>query len=159
VVDRNSTSAGCVTEWRFKTKSLSIGIIEVSAAFTFSMKSVNISLLAAASFRWKNRRAPSPRMSNTPSCVKVGIFFSHPNQHHSIMFQQLAKAPDVDLKVYYFDPGSLAGMYDPSFGTDHRWDVDILSGTDSKILYNVFRGREVAIGSYQTSIDIRAAAL
>ena len=73
----------------------------------------------------------------------LGIFFSHPTQHHSAMFQYLAKAEGLEVHVFYYDPGSLGGMFDPGYGTDSAWDVDLTSGTQARVLGNIFRGREV----------------
>lgn len=59
------------------------------------------------------------------------------------MFQYLARTEDLDLRVYYYDPGSLGGMFDPGYGTDSAWDVDLISGTRSQVLANLLRGNEV----------------
>lgn len=74
---------------------------------------------------------------------KLAVFFSHPTQHHSAMFQYLAKSKDLDLHVFYYDPGSMGGMFDPGYRTDAAWDVDLTRGTDSRVLSNLLRGREV----------------
>lgn len=74
---------------------------------------------------------------------RLAAFFSHPTQHHSAMFQYLAKNDDIDLRVYYYDPGSLGGMFDPGYGNNAAWDVDLTSGVQAQVLTNVFRGREV----------------
>ncbi len=78
-----------------------------------------------------------------PRRPKLAVFFSHPTQHHSAMFQYLAGAKDIDLHVYYYDPGSLGGMFDPGYRTDTAWDVDLTKGTDATVLTNLLRGREV----------------
>ena len=75
--------------------------------------------------------------------LTLGVFFSHPTQHHSVMFQHLSSSPDVQTKVFYFDPGLAGGMYDPGYGTKNRWDIDLLSGTDSRVLFNPFRSKSV----------------
>jgi glycosyltransferase involved in cell wall biosynthesis len=74
---------------------------------------------------------------------KLGVFFSHPTQHHSAMFQYLAKNEDIDLHVFYYDPGSLGGMFDPGYETNTAWDVDVTQGTRHRVLKNLLRGREV----------------
>lgn len=74
---------------------------------------------------------------------RLAVFFSHPTQHHSAMFQYLAKSKDIDLYVYYYDPGSLGGMFDPGYRTDAAWDVDLTAGIDAKVLTNLVRGKEV----------------
>jgi glycosyltransferase involved in cell wall biosynthesis len=75
--------------------------------------------------------------------VKIGIFFSHPTQHHSVMFKYLAQAPDIESQVYYYDPGLLTKMFDAGFGVAEAWDVDLLSGTRSTVLPSLLRGREI----------------
>ena len=77
--------------------------------------------------------------------MKLGIFFSHPTQHHSAMFRCLTKTPGLEVKVFYYDPGLAGQMYDSGYGTSEKWDVDLLSGTNTKILWNPFRGREVSM--------------
>jgi glycosyltransferase involved in cell wall biosynthesis len=59
------------------------------------------------------------------------------------MFQYLARNDDIDLRVYYYDPGSLGGMFDPGYGNNAAWDVDLSSGVQSRVLTNVLRGRQV----------------
>jgi glycosyltransferase involved in cell wall biosynthesis len=74
---------------------------------------------------------------------KFGVFFSHPTQHHSAMFQYLAKNQEIDLHVFYYDPGSLGGMFDPGYETNTAWDVDVTEGTRHRVLKNLVRGDEV----------------
>lgn len=76
--------------------------------------------------------------------IKLGIFFSHPTQHHSALFQSLGRQKGLQVKVYYFDPGLLGGMFDPGYGTTSAWDVDLMGGTESTVLRNLLRGREVS---------------
>jgi glycosyltransferase involved in cell wall biosynthesis len=75
--------------------------------------------------------------------IKIGIFFSHPTQHHSIMFKYLSQVPGIESKIYYYDPGLLAQMFDVGFGTSEPWDVDLLGGTKSTVLSNPLRSRQI----------------
>src|SRR5260221_769183 len=59
------------------------------------------------------------------------------------MFQYLARNDDIDLRVYYYDPGSVGGMFDLGYGNNAAWDVDLTSGVQARVLANVLRGREV----------------
>lgn len=59
------------------------------------------------------------------------------------MFKYLTQVPDIDTQVYYYDPGLLTKRLDPGFGVSEAWDVDLLSGTHSKVLPSWFRGREI----------------
>jgi glycosyltransferase involved in cell wall biosynthesis len=82
---------------------------------------------------------------STSRRLKLGIFFSHPTQHQSVMFQQLSQIAGLDVQVYYCDPGALGKMFDPGYGNSVAWDVDLLSGTRSVILPNWLRGREISV--------------
>jgi glycosyltransferase involved in cell wall biosynthesis len=75
---------------------------------------------------------------------RLAVFFSHPTQHHSAMFQYLAKKDNVELHVYYYDPGLMGGMFDSGYGTNAAWDVDLTTGVDARLLSNIVRGREVS---------------
>ena len=91
-------------------------------------------------------RVPSDAMASDRSAskrYKLAVFFSHPTQHHSAMFQYLAKKDELDLHVYYYDPGLIGGMFDSGYGTNAAWDVDLTSGLNSRVLRNILRGREV----------------
>lgn len=74
--------------------------------------------------------------------IRVGVFFSHPTQHHSILFQRLSGCPSLDVSVYYYDPGSLGNMYNSGFASSESLDVDLLVGTRHRFLYNLLRWRE-----------------
>jgi glycosyltransferase involved in cell wall biosynthesis len=74
---------------------------------------------------------------------RLAAFFSHPTQHHSALFQYLAKNDDIEVQVFYYDPGSLGGMFDPGYGNNAAWDVDLTTGVQSRVLKNVLRGKAV----------------
>lgn len=73
--------------------------------------------------------------------IRLGIFFSHPTQHHSVLFQRLAESTVLDVSIYYYDPGSLGSMYDPGYQTAQEWDIDLLGNARSVVLGNLLRGR------------------
>ncbi len=75
--------------------------------------------------------------------LKLGIFFSHPTQHHSAWFQHLSRIENLNVKVYYYDAGSLGGMFDPGYGITQAWDVDLMEGTQSVVLPNLLRGNQI----------------
>ena len=67
---------------------------------------------------------------------RIGVLVTHPIQYYAPLFRRLAAEPGVDLTVYY--------AYQPSpreqgkgFGVAFTWDVDLLSGYDSRFLANV----------------------
>jgi glycosyltransferase involved in cell wall biosynthesis len=83
------------------------------------------------------------KQRSSPPPIKLGVFFSHPTQHHSVSFQHLSRKPGLMTKVYYYDPGQYGRMYDPGYRTEHVWDIDVLAGTDYTMLRNPLRGRHV----------------
>ncbi len=90
--------------------------------------------------------SPNPALNDVRASArrpKLAVFFSHPTQHHSAMFQYLSRAKEIELQVFYYDPGSLGGMFDPGYGTATAWDVDLTAGINAKVLANLLRGREV----------------
>src|SRR4051794_36858610 len=76
--------------------------------------------------------------------VKLGVFLSHPNQHQSVMFQYLSRIPELDTRVYYYDPGLAGATHDPHFGVAAAWDVDLVGETRSVVLPNLLRGRQIS---------------
>jgi glycosyltransferase involved in cell wall biosynthesis len=67
---------------------------------------------------------------------RLAIFFSHPTQHHSTLFRALAQRGLLDVSVYYYSHGLNARSIDKGFGTRHSWDVDLLSGYPSRVLWS-----------------------
>ncbi len=82
-------------------------------------------------------------MNNNDTTKRLGVFFSHPTQHHSVMFQHLSCIPGLETRIYYYDFGNLKGAFDAGYGTSEGWDVDLLSGTKSRVLPNILRGKRV----------------
>ena len=82
-------------------------------------------------------------IDRTMARPKLGVFMSHPTQHHAGMFRHLVRRSDVNIQVYYYDPGASRKIGDRDFGTAEPWDVDLLSGTNSTILWNVLRGHYI----------------
>lgn len=66
--------------------------------------------------------------------VRLAIVMSHPNQHFSPMFRELAKANEIGLKVFYCCDWGLHDYVDPGFGREFSWDVPLLDGYDSEFL-------------------------
>jgi glycosyltransferase involved in cell wall biosynthesis len=66
--------------------------------------------------------------------VRISVFLSHPIQHFSPLWQELARRPGVELKVFYYSRHGLEESDDPGFGRKVRWDVDLLQGYQSEFL-------------------------
>jgi glycosyltransferase involved in cell wall biosynthesis len=68
--------------------------------------------------------------------ARLCIVCSHPIQYLSPWFRRLAACPALDVTVLYGDDHGLRAGFDPDFGRDVRWDVDLLSGYKSRLLQN-----------------------
>ncbi|HWN11865.1 MAG TPA: glycosyltransferase family 4 protein [Pyrinomonadaceae bacterium] len=70
--------------------------------------------------------------------LRVGILLTHPTQYHSPWFQELAKRPQIEIKVFYcFQPDSQQQGLD--FDVPFEWDIPLLDGYPSSFLKNVAR--------------------
>jgi len=66
--------------------------------------------------------------------MKIAVFLSHPIQHFSPLWKELANREGVQLKVYYFSRHGTEQSFDPGFGMGFKWDVDLLEGYESEFL-------------------------
>ena len=60
--------------------------------------------------------------------VRLAAVVSHPIQHFAPMFRDLARRPEVDLKVFYCCDWGVKAYRDPGFGRTFAWDVPLLEG-------------------------------
>ncbi len=65
--------------------------------------------------------------------VRVAYLVSHPIQYQAPLLRLLAQQPDFSLKVL-FGANTAAGIRDPGFGTDIKWDVPLLQGYEHEFL-------------------------
>jgi len=66
--------------------------------------------------------------------VKIAVFLSHPIQHFSPLWKELASRNGIQLKVFYFSQHGTEQTFDPGFGIEVKWDVDLLEGYESEFL-------------------------
>jgi glycosyltransferase involved in cell wall biosynthesis len=66
--------------------------------------------------------------------MRLAIFLSHPIQHFSPLWQELARRPEVRLKVFYYSRQGIEKGMDREFGVEKVWDVDLLSGYEHEFL-------------------------
>lgn len=64
----------------------------------------------------------------------IAIFQSHPIQHFSPLWKEVAALGDTRLKVFYYSRHGLESAVDPDFGREVKWDVDLLEGYESEFL-------------------------
>ena len=69
-----------------------------------------------------------------PIKMKLAIFATHPIQNQVPAWRELAKIPDVDVKVVYASDFSVKGYRDKQFGVDVKWDQPMLDGYESVVL-------------------------
>jgi glycosyltransferase involved in cell wall biosynthesis len=68
---------------------------------------------------------------------RLGVIFTHPTQHHSPLWQRLAKEKDLSISVFYLsDENAKSGSGDKEMGTNQPWDIDVLSGYTHQFLKN-----------------------
>jgi glycosyltransferase involved in cell wall biosynthesis len=68
---------------------------------------------------------------------RIGFLVSHPIQYYAPIFRELAKR--CDLTVFFAHRQTPEQQARAGFGVAFDWDVDLLSGYDSRLLVNVAR--------------------
>ena len=68
---------------------------------------------------------------------RIGFLVSHPIQYYAPFFRELARR--CDLTVYFAHRQDAAGQGRAGYGVVFDWDVDLLSGYESRFLTNVAR--------------------
>ena len=66
--------------------------------------------------------------------MRIAVFLSHPIQHFSPLWQELARHADVQVNVFYYSRHGIERSLDRGFGVDIVWDVDLLSGYEHEFL-------------------------
>ncbi len=68
--------------------------------------------------------------------TRLAIVGSHPIQYNAPLFQELARQPDIDIRVFYCWEGP-GGTVDHEFGRQVVWDIPLLDGYDWEIVPNI----------------------
>src|SRR5260221_3257269 len=94
-----------------------------------------------------HRRVRWPRRSISPASERprgraemtkrIGFLLSHPIQYYAPIFRELATR--CDLAVFFAHRQTAEQQARAGFGTAFDWDVDLLSGYESRFLVNVAR--------------------
>lgn len=69
--------------------------------------------------------------------LRIGFLVSHPIQYYAPIFRELAKR--CELTVFFAHRQTAAQQARAGFGVAFEWDVDLLSGYNSRFLTNVAR--------------------
>ena len=70
----------------------------------------------------------------------LAVIETHPIQYRGPLYRMLQRDFGVPVTAIYGSDFSLAGYRDEGFGTELRWDVDLLNGYDSVFLSRVAEG-------------------
>src|SRR5215211_9228374 len=81
--------------------------------------------------------ASGPRRSRADMAKRIGFLISHPIQYYAPIFRELAKR--CELTVFFAHRQTAEQQARAGFGVAFDWDVDLLSGYDSRFLTNVAR--------------------
>ena len=60
--------------------------------------------------------------------IKVVHLISHPIQYFAPLYRELARRPEIDLRVMYYSMQGAGAYHDPGFGRTVEWDVPMLDG-------------------------------
>ena len=60
--------------------------------------------------------------------IRLAIIVSHPIQYFAPWHRELAKFPDLELKVFFCCDWGLNSYVDPQFKTEVKWDIPLLEG-------------------------------
>lgn len=69
--------------------------------------------------------------------IHVAILISHPIQYQVPLYGELAKCPEIKLKVFFCSKKGLDEYKDPGFGKEFKWDIPLLDGYDYEFLENI----------------------
>lgn len=74
-------------------------------------------------------------MVQKSSCpIRIAYLVSHPIQYQAPLLRQIAKVPEFDLTVFFRSDFSTKNFKDPGFGSQIKWDADLLKGYHFNIL-------------------------
>jgi glycosyltransferase involved in cell wall biosynthesis len=68
------------------------------------------------------------------SVLRFAAVLSHPIQHYSPVFRELAKQPGIRVRVLYLCDYGVRESYDPGFGVSYAWNVPLLGGYEHEFL-------------------------
>lgn len=71
---------------------------------------------------------------NQNRTIKLAYVVSHPIQYQAPLLRRIAAEPGIDLTVFFSSDFSVRSYRDPGFGTEVKWDVDLLSGYKHEFL-------------------------
>lgn len=74
-----------------------------------------------------------------PPAHRLAVVLSHPTQYYSPWFRWLRAHTALPFRVFYLWDFGVVDLRDRQFGTNVKWDVDLLSGYDATFVPNKAR--------------------
>lgn len=72
--------------------------------------------------------------NHTGQKIRLAYIVSHPIQYQAPLLRRIAAEPGIDLTVFFSSDFSVRPYRDAGFGTELKWDVDLLSGYKHEFL-------------------------
>jgi glycosyltransferase involved in cell wall biosynthesis len=66
--------------------------------------------------------------------LRLAIIVSHPIQHFAPWHREVAKLPDIELRVFFCCDWGLTSYVDPEFNVPVEWDIPLVEGYDHEFL-------------------------
>lgn len=66
--------------------------------------------------------------------IRLAVVISHPTQHFFPVYVELAKRPEIDLKVFYIVENGVQESLDAQFGVKVQWDTPMLEGYEYEFI-------------------------
>ena len=82
-----------------------------------------------------------------PASRRLAVVISHPIQHFAPLFRDLAKEPELKLKVFYCCDWGINEYADPGFGKTFKWDVPLLEGYEFEFVPIAARPKDLSFFS------------
>jgi glycosyltransferase involved in cell wall biosynthesis len=89
--------------------------------------------LSRASFL-RHQEPPYQFAAQPRSQKRLAIVITHPIQYFSHVYRELAKLPDIELRVFFASMIGLERYHDSGFGVELSWQCDLLNGFDHEFL-------------------------
>src|SRR5437868_9489681 len=60
--------------------------------------------------------------------IRLAIIVSHPIQYFAPWYREMARVPDLELKVFFCCDWGVKNYVDPGFKTELAWDIPVVEG-------------------------------
>jgi glycosyltransferase involved in cell wall biosynthesis len=81
-----------------------------------------------------SRKFDGDRLQLDQMTLRLAIVVSHPIQHFSPWHREVAKMPDIDLRVFFCCDWGTENYFDYEFQSEFKWDIPLLEGYEYEFL-------------------------